>query len=80
MEERRYYLFYNYFIMTTQHKEKFKEFLRACEQPIVKIVIAHLRVIWDDVGEVETNIRYAMSKGIEISVADGDYMIIPHPL
>jgi hypothetical protein len=65
--------------MTTQHKNKFKEFLRACEQPIVKIVIAHLQVIWDDVEEVETNISYAISKGKGISIADGNYMIIPHP-
>jgi len=66
--------------MTTQHKKKFKEFLRACDrQTTTRIIISHLWVIWDDVGEVETNIRYAISKGKGISIADGDYMIIPHP-
>lgn len=65
--------------MTTQHKEKFKEFIKACGQPIDKIVIAHLWVIWDDIWEVETNIRYAINKDKEIHVADWSYVISQTP-
>jgi len=60
-------------IKIQKHNEKFKYYLKLCEQKTPNIMISDISVLWDTPSEIEANIQLAMEYDKKIVIVWSNY-------